>query len=177
MRGSGFILQVLQDGLRPARPWRDVTPDKTWVVWHHMMMMEGRNRDQIQNQLASFTRPKVSICPNPNPSPNPTPNLSLRRLLNSAFQLKTTAVGAEVGAVVFHLCDTPRFHPDAKPKTPPKKQPCVPTPPGTPPPENQPFYQEGLALTLTPTLTLTQVSICIVTYTNPSAVCNPLTYP
>jgi cellulose synthase/poly-beta-1,6-N-acetylglucosamine synthase-like glycosyltransferase len=41
---------------------RDVTPDKTWVVWHHMVMMEGRNRDQIQNQLATFTRPKVSIC-------------------------------------------------------------------------------------------------------------------
>ena len=32
------------------------------MVWHHMVVMESRNRDQIQNQLASFTRPKVSIC-------------------------------------------------------------------------------------------------------------------
>jgi hypothetical protein len=39
------LLLILKDGLRPARPAvSDANVEKTWVVWHHVIMIENKNR-------------------------------------------------------------------------------------------------------------------------------------
>jgi len=35
------IREILRDGLRPGRPKVNPDVDKTWVVWHHMLMFEA----------------------------------------------------------------------------------------------------------------------------------------
>jgi glycosyltransferase involved in cell wall biosynthesis len=45
------IREILREGLRPGRPkvWTDV--DKTWVVWHHMLMYKAKARGVYSSTL------------------------------------------------------------------------------------------------------------------------------
>mmetsp|Transcript_34697 Transcript_34697/g.66267 ORF Transcript_34697/g.66267 Transcript_34697/m.66267 type:complete len:1019 (-) Transcript_34697:294-3350(-) len=59
---SRRILEVLSSGLRPARPRAESAPEKAWVIWHHILMYENRNKDHMANSLQGYDRPRVSVC-------------------------------------------------------------------------------------------------------------------
>jgi len=58
---SKRLKEVLRDGLRPARPLMPNNADKTWVVWHHMIMFYSKKFNSAST-LQHYERPLVSVC-------------------------------------------------------------------------------------------------------------------
>ncbi|KAK3281867.1 hypothetical protein CYMTET_10367 [Cymbomonas tetramitiformis] len=54
------IIHVIKNGLRPARPKLLPTVDKTWVVWHHILIYQTKHMDA--KTLQQYERPLVSVC-------------------------------------------------------------------------------------------------------------------
>ena len=55
------IREILREGLRPARPRVFVNVDKTWVVWHHMLMNQAKASSTAMATLQQYEEPLVSV--------------------------------------------------------------------------------------------------------------------
>lgn len=55
------IREILREGLRPGRPRVFTDVDKTWVVWHHMLMYRAKASSSAMSTLLQFEEPLVTI--------------------------------------------------------------------------------------------------------------------
>lgn len=54
------LREIIRDGLRPARPVEHTEVEKTWAVWHHMIL--AKTKAAKAASLQKYAQPLVTIC-------------------------------------------------------------------------------------------------------------------